>query len=325
MTATKGSKRSKADLGKRKSVKSAQATDRVAPKNSQQLNQSVQLSAASLILISGIWAYWTTILDLVDVWSTQPDYSHGFLVIPVALYFLWLRRASFPGLSGGNLWLVLPLFGFSVLLRYLDGRFFMHFLDDWSIVFWAASLAASLGGWSLLRWSLPAVGFLIFMIPLPFSLESTLSLPLQRVATKLSTLTLQTMGLPAFSEGNVILLGDERLDVAQACSGLRLFMSMMALAYVFVVVVKRAWWEKALLVAALVPIAIISNSARVVSTGLLYRMTTDPGLRKFAHDFAGIGMILFAAALFGLVLWYLKLLIREDEVMDAAALARRLD
>lgn len=323
MTATKGSKRSKAESGRRKVARSSADKERIAPQDPVRPAPQIQLVAAALILVSGFWAYQKTLADLVHTWSNQPDYSHGFLVVPVAIYFLWLRRDTFPGLSGGNLWLVLPFFATSVFLRWVDGRYFMHFLDGWSIVFWAASLAASLGGWSLLRWSFPAVGFLVFMIPLPFSLENTLSLPLQRLAAKLSTWSLQTMALPAFSQGNVILLGEERLDVAQACSGLRLFMSMMALAYVFIVVVKRAWWEKALLVAALVPIAIVSNSARVVATGLLYQLTNDAGVRKHAHDFAGLGMILFAAALFGIVLWYLKLLVREEEVMDAAALARR--
>src|SRR5262249_28968354 len=152
-----------------------------------------------------------------------------------------------PGLAATSPLLALAFVGMSLVLRFIGGKYFFTFMDGWSIVPWSAGVVAAIGGWPLLRWCLPSLGFLIFMVPLPFRIEGELSAPLQRIATKLSTTALQTLGQPAFDEGNVILLGEERLEVAQACSGLRLFMSVIALTYAYVTIIRRPWWEKVLL------------------------------------------------------------------------------
>ena len=283
------------------------------------------LAWAAAILIAGIWAYWPTLVQIVKTWNREPDYSHGFLVVPVAIAFLFARRASYPGIGPSSYRLGLALLGCGLLLRYLGARFYMEFIDGYSILPWLAGAVAVLGGTRLLVWTLPSIGFLFFMIPLPFGIETMMSAPLQRVATKLTCLTLQTLGLSAFSEGNVVLIGEQRLEVAQACSGLRLFMTIVALAYAYIVLVRRTWWEKVILLAAVVPIAIVSNAARIITTGLLFQYTSGEWAHKFSHDFAGFAMIPLAAALFACVLWYLGKLIREDEVMDMSVLVRDVD
>jgi exosortase len=282
-----------------------------------------KLAMAAVCLVAGLWAYWPSLLQLVRIWNREPDYSHGFLVIPLAVMFLWVRRESFPGLMASSPVLGIGLLVMSLALRFVGAKYFFTFMDGWSIVPWVASVVATIGGWPLLRWCLPSIGFLIFMVPLPFRIEGELSAPLQKIATKLSTIVLQTLGQPAFDEGNVILLGEERLEVAQACSGLRLFVSVLALTYAYVAIIRRPWWEKLLLVFAAVPVAIISNSARIVVTGLIYQITTSEWLRGLAHDSAGWGMILFAAAVFWLCLWYFRQLVREEETVDISAIVRQ--
>lgn len=283
-------------------------------------NHRVAVASAALVVLAGIWANSDTLVGLVKVWSTVPDYSHGFLVAPLALGFLWLKREKCPGLGEGNFWIGLLLFTMSLTVRYVDARYYFEFLGGWSLILWVAAVVATLGGAKLLVWTLPSIGFLVFMIPLPFSLESLLSHPLQGMATRISTWSLQLLGQPAFFEGNVIVVGDNRLEVAQACSGLRLFVSITALAYVYVVVSQRPWWEKLALVAIMPLVAVAANSARIVATGLIYQATSSEWIRKVAHDSAGWGMILIAAAMFWLVLGYLKLVIREEAVMEMSAL-----
>jgi exosortase len=217
----------------------------------------------------------------------------------------------------------LGLLALSLLIRYFGARFYLSVLDGYSIVIWLASVVALAGGRKLLWWMLPSLGFLFFMFPLPFGVETAMSHPLQRVATKLSCWMLQLLGQPAFPDGNVILLGEQQLEVAQACSGLRLFMSIVAIAYAYLVLVRRAWWERGILLLSVAPIAVMANSARIVATGLLFQYTSTEAAHRFAHDFAGFAMIPLAAALFGGVLWYLGKLIREEEVMDISALVRQ--
>jgi exosortase len=284
---------------------------------------SWQIAAGLLCLAAGVFAYWPTLAELVHAWNVEPDYSHGFLVIPLAILFLWMRRDSYPGFGASSPLLAAGLLAVSLVMRWVSARYYFSFLDGWSIVPWAAAVVAMLGGRPMLMWALPSIGFLGFMVPLPYSLEHELSGPLQRVATKLSTLALQTLGQPAFSDGNTILLGDERLLVAEACSGLRLFVSTLALTYAYITLIRRPWWEKAFLALTAIPIAIVSNATRIVVTGLLYQITDNEALRQMAHDYAGFGMIVLAAGLFWLVLWYLGKLIREDEAMDMASLVRK--
>ena len=113
--------------------------------------------------------------------------------------------------------------------------------------------------------------------------------------------------------------------VAEACSGLRLFVSVLAITYAYIVFINRPWWEKLVLALSVIPIAIVSNSARIVATGLLYTVTTSEPLRKLAHDWAGIGMIGFAAVLFWLLLTYLKAVIVEEEALDMATVVRQAE
>lgn len=282
-----------------------------------------RLLVGGVLLAGGIWSYWPTLLNLADTWLRVPDYSHGVAVVPLALVFLWVRRDAYPGLASTSLWLALGLLAVSLALRHAGDAFFFTFLDGWSIVPWVAALVAFVGGWPLLKWAWPAVLFLAFMVPLPFSLEHELSGPLQRIATVLSTALLQFLGQPAFAEGNVILLGDVRLEVAQACSGLRLFVGIVALTYAYVAIIRRPWWEKALLIFAAAPIAIGANVSRIVATGLLYQVLHGEAARKWIHDVAGWGMVLVAAAAFSLLLWYLRQLIKEEQVMDMTAVVKQ--
>jgi exosortase len=276
-----------------------------------------------LAIVAGIWAYWTTLVEITGVWIRDPDYAHGLLVIPIAVLFLWLRRASFPGFGKPAIAVGLSLLVTSLAVRYFGARFYLNFVDGYSILLWLAAAVSLLGGWPVMLWTLPSIGFLFFAIQLPFGIETALSFPLQRMATELTCWMLQLLGQPAFAAGNEILLGDHRLEVAQACSGLKLFMSITAMAYVYVIVVRRTWWEKAILFASLVPIAIVSNAVRITSAGLLIQY----GLmsHQTADKFAGVAIMLpLAFVLFALVLWYLGKLIRVEEIMDMSSIVREV-
>jgi exosortase len=270
----------------------------------------------------GVWAYLPTLQGLVHTWNTVADYSHGFLVIPLAIVFLVVRQKSCPGVGPSSPAVGLPLLALALAMRVAAGRFFFDFLDGWSILPWVAGSVALVGGWRLLVWSLPSIGFLWFMVPLPFGWESMASMPLQRIATKISCYIFQLLGQPAFAEGNMIMLGEYPLEVAQACSGLRLFISVMALAYAYVALVKQTWWEKAILTLSLIPIAITANALRIVATGFLWKYISGEAAHAFSHDYAGYAMIVLAAAMFWGVLWYMRQLVREDEVMEMSALVR---
>ncbi len=300
----------------------------------------------AILAAAFVWAYWPTLVSLIATWNREPDYSHGFLVAPLAVYFLWVRRDRFPGGKGdrSNLcvapsgpfrqigpvpfsWLDvvfgLGLIAACVAARALSAHFYLDAIDGWSILPWVGGVVLLLAGRKVFWWSLPSIAFLWFMVPLPYRVERWLSLPLQGAATKLSCWILQALGQPALAEGHVIFLGDHRLEIEQACSGLRIFVGIVALAFAYVIVARRAWWERALLLLSAVPIALLANAARIVATGLLYQYVSGEAARKFSHDGAGWVMILLAAGMFGLVLWYLCRLVQEVELVGVGDVVRR--
>jgi exosortase len=277
----------------------------------------------AVLLLVFFWAYWGTLFSLVQAWMNEPDYSHGVLVLPIAIYFLYARRDRYPGISPGFGYLGMLLLLLSLGLRVAGGLYYIDSLDGWSIPLWIAGTVWVLGGWRLLAWCWPSVFFLYFMIPMPWKLENFFSQPLQAVATKVSTFMLQSLMQPALSQGNLIFLDEHRLEVAEACSGMRMFMGFFALCFAYLILIKRPAWQKVVLVISVVPIAILSNSLRVTITGLLYQAVGEEGAMQFSHDFAGYVMVILAAAFMGLVLWYMNKLVVETETVQPKRMMRR--
>ena len=139
-------------------------------------------------------------------------------------------------------------------------------------------------------------------------------LPLQEMATRLSTMVLVVLGIPALAEGNVIRIGRETYGVEEACSGIRIFFGIAALAFAIVVLARRTWITRLLIILSILPVAIIANSTRIVVTCILYQEVGSVMAKKFSHDFAGMLMIPFAALLLGGVLWVLTRILEERQV-----------
>jgi len=281
------------------------------------------LAVVSVVLaVLGAWAYWPTLVDLVKAWDRDPDYSHGYLVVPLSLFFLWLRRDRLQGAPVQPTWSGLVLVGLGGGLYVAGGLIYLDALVAYSMIFWIAGAVLLVGGWRVLAWSLPSIAFLVFMVPLPFRVEHMLSGPLQLVATSISCWILQFLGQPALAEGTTILLGPHQLEVEQACSGLRIFVGIIALACAYLIAFQRAWWERLILILAIIPIALLANAVRIVITALLYMHVSGDAAREFSHDAAGWVGIPLAALMFGFVLWFLGRLMREEPVVEVRDLLR---
>lgn len=282
----------------------------------------VQIVAGILLFAAFVWGYWPSLLGLVSEWNRIPDYSHGFLVAPIAIYFLVLRRSECPKAGRCATITGLSLLAIAGLMRIVAARYYLEAVDGWSIPFWIAGSVSLLWGHSILKWALPSIIFLFFMIPLPYRLESILAAPMQRVSTQISTFALQSLMIPATSEGNTIIVGSEKLEVARACSGLRILVGMSALAFAVLVLFPRPWVTKLMLVLAILPVSLLSNSIRILATGLLYQAGWGDAAKRLSHDLAGWFMIPLAALLFALILWYLDRLFTETTAIDSARLIR---
>lgn len=244
------------------------------------------------------WAFWPTFHTLADRWANDPRYSHGYLVPLFSAYLLWTRRGTLAGADRRSDWLGLPLLAAGLAARAAGTAFFVEWLAAAALLPCLAGLALIGHGRRGLRWAVPAVAFLVFMVPLPYRVEVALAHPLQRVATAASTYALQTLGFVAVAEGNTIrMAGGVRLGVVEACSGLSMLVIFFALATAAAAVVRRPWYERAGLVASAVPIALVANVTRITVTGVLHQTAGSEVADRVFHDLAGWLMMPLALAL----------------------------
>ncbi len=273
------------------------------------------LAAVGVVAAAVLWAYYPSFRRLVQIWWSDPQYSHGFLVPAFAVALCWLRRDRIEWNRVAPSWWSIPVLLGAAGLRLFGTYFYMEWFEHLSLLPLGLGLVLAFGGWELAKAWWPAVFFLIFMIPFPYRFEIMLSHPLQRIATKASCYLLQTLGEPAVAEGNTILVNEARLEVVQACNGLRMAVSFVALAVAVVMVVRRPLWERALILVSALPIALISNILRITVTGVLYNHVGGDLARVFFHDVAGwLMMPLALGMLWGelaLVNW---VLVEEEEV-----------
>jgi exosortase len=259
-------------------------------------------------------------------WTVNPNYSHGWLVIPIALVILW-QRLTTPESEPSPSAISRPWLGWCFLAAILAARAFAYersfqWLETATILPAIACLVWSFGSWPLLRRVWPAIAFLVFMLPLPDLIDNGIALPLQQIAASGSSFLLQLSGLWVIQEGNVINLrtasaGMERLDVAAACNGLKMLMTLTATITATIILVPLPTWKRIVLLISIVPIALISNMTRIVSTGFCYYLIEGPTAKEWAHDVSGWLMMPMALVLVGLELGILSWLVpTENESED---------
>lgn len=279
--------------------------------------------AAVAITVSLIFAYAPNLLYLITIWNNEPNYSHGFLVAPIALVILWRRLTDSP-----INWSTIrtPRWSWALLAALLLGRALiyergMQWLESASIIPVTACLTLVLGGWPLLVRAWPAIAFLVFMLPLPPAINTMVSLPLQRVATIGSCFALQLTGLWVVPSGNVITLntpgGPQQLEVAMACNGLSMLMTLAATVTATVILIPMPPWKRVVVLLSALPIALLSNIVRIVATGWCYYYMDGARAREVAHDWSGYLMMPLALLLVGLELWILGWLFNDAEAREA--------
>ncbi len=258
-----------------------------------------------------LWSLWPALHTMVDRWSTDPRYAHGYFVPIFALALLWLRRTRLDGVKPRQSTWGLAFVVLGAIAQLVGGYFRIGTLEGLALLPYLGGLALLLGGRRVLEWAWPSIGFLAFMIPLPFRVETALGPPLQFMATEASTYLLQTFGLMAFAEGNVIQLNEARIGVVEACSGLSMLITFVALSTAAALVVKRPLLDRIVLVASSIPVALLANIARITLTGVLHDTIGGHAASTFYHDLAGWVMIPFALILYWFEIWILSHLLIE--------------
>lgn len=253
-----------------------------------------------------LWAYWPGLIRLAHRWLNDARYSHGLVVPFLALLVWWVRRREQPLSKWQPSWWGVPFLLCGTAVRLVGAYYYLDFFDAFSLLPVLLGLVLLLGGWPLARQSAPAIGVLFFMLPWPFQLEGALAGPLQRLGTVVSTFALQTLGLPAVSEGNIILIDNLEIGVLEACNGLGMLSAFFAISTTVALVIRRPLLDRLAVFLSAIPIGVLMNLARLTATGLLYAVIGAPAAQLFFHHLAGWLMMPLALAAVGLELYLLR-------------------
>ena len=260
------------------------------------------VGAIAALAAALLWLYAPVFPGLVRQWADDDDYSHGFFVIPLALYFVWERRRELLQVRLRPSPLGLMVMAGS-LLCFTAGQFGSElFLSRASMIGVLAGLVLFLAGWSHFRILAFPLAFLMLMVPLPEINFNRITFPLQMLASQVGEVVIAASGVPVMREGNVLLLPNRALEVAQACSGIRSLMSLTMLAIVLGYFTERRTWVRGVIALAAIPIAVAANAIRVAGTGLASYWVSPAAADGFFHTFSG--WLMFIAALGGLLAFH---------------------
>ncbi len=250
-----------------------------------------------LLFIPFSFTYYSIFLDMVSDWWLDPNYSHGFIIPVVSLYILWEKRDSLKTIEKeSSMWgCFFILLGIGLfLVGKAGGEFFSMRL---SMLLVLGGMVLSTFGKQFFKEIFFPYLLLIFMIPLPYILYNSLTLPLKSIATQLSTLLMSFFSMPVLREGNIIHLPTIDLQVVEACSGIRSLISLMALGTIFAYFLQTSNLKRSILIISTIPIAIFTNGLRIGITGMLATFVSPELAHNFFHLFSGWVVFIMAIAL----------------------------
>lgn len=255
------------------------------------------IGALALLAACLVWSYWAGLIHIWQLWQRSDEYSSGLLVPFLAIYVLWARRKQLQAVPvRPSLWLGLAALLASQTVRFF-GLFFMYSsAERLSLVLTMAALVLMILGWRFFLKTATILFFLLLMLPWPNRVQAALTLPLQRWATTSAVFLLEIPGYNVFREGNIIHIDGTMVAVAEACNGLRMVTAFFVISGLIALSVNRPLWQKAVVVLASLPIALLCNTLRLVVTSIAFTKLEGDYWEQIFHDFGGYAMMPFAVA-----------------------------
>ncbi len=294
------------------------------------LDPSVYVKVTLIALL--LWWFFRHEIDSVTHrWATDPSWSHGFLIPLFSLYFLNQHSRDIVTLKPKVSYLGLVLLIGCFVFYALDVvHFRIAYFQPLTLIAAIGATVLFLGGWRLVQYTWLPIMYLVFAVKLPDRLYTGLTIPMRMFAAKIASALLSMVGgLEATAGGvviNVIYNGkqmDPPLDVAEACSGMRLLMAFLALGVAMAYLHYRPIWQRLVLLTSTIPIAILCNVVRVTVTGFIYVLGDPKYAQGIYHDLLGMGMLPLAFGLYGALAWFMSNLFVDEAQMQKNVIVRR--
>ncbi len=254
--------------------------------------RTLLIGAAVLLL------YFPVLRGLVTQWAEDANYSHGFLVPLFSAYVLWERRRELAAVPSRPAPVGLVVLFASLAVLFLGSIGAELFLSRISLLGVIAGLVLFLHGAPMLRKAAFPLLVLLLMIPIPGVIYYQIVFPLQLLASRLAAGLIDTCSvMPVMREGNILILPNTRLEVAEACSGIRSLMSLLAVGVIYGYLAENKRWVRVLLCVLIVPIAVVSNVGRVIFTAIGVEFVGLSILEGTSHMLSGLVLFLIAIAM----------------------------
>lgn len=239
-------------------------------------------------------AFRGTLYELFTRWATEEEYSHGFLVPVASAWLLWRRRHALLASIAQPSWSGPVLIVVAMFMHIIGQLSSVFVLSPLAFIVTLVGISLAAGGLLLLRTAFVPVVFLVFAIPLPHFVDANLSLELQLISSKLGATLIRLFQIPVYLEGNVIDLGNYKLQVVDACSGLRYLFPLFSLTFLGAYLFQAPVWQRALLLFSSIPITIAMNGFRIGMVGVTVDRWGPQMADGVLHFFEG--WVIFVAA-----------------------------
>lgn len=272
----------------------------------------------ALILL--LLSFWGGLDNLFVRWTRQEEYSHGFFIPIISIWLLWKRRDVLVQSMGSPSWQGALLVLVAVFLLIIGELSAIFILIQLGFVIGLTGLVLALAGFSLLRVSLFPIVFLVFAIPMPYFIDAQLSWGLQLISSRLGVDMLRLLGISVHLQGNLIDLGFYKLQVVEACSGLRYLYPLLSLGFLAGYFFSAPLWQRILVFVSVVPITVFMNSFRISVIGALVNIWGTDMAEGFLHFFEGWVIFMGCAMILLLEIWLLDRLGKRRPVGELLVL-----
>ena len=258
------------------------------------LTQWVVIALTGVAVIS---AFLPGLRFMVANWDAVEEYSYGYFIPVISAFLIWQKSDQLRKFDLRGSWTGMAVIGLALALGAIGEFSAIRLFSQYGFILALFGLSVCFIGWHGTRIIAVPLAILVFMIPLPQFLLRELSQQLQLVSSEIGVALIRLFGISVFLEGNVIDLGSYKLQVVEACSGLRYLFPLMVLGFLAAYFFQGAWWKRAVIVLATIPLTILINSLRIGLIGITVEHWGSTMAEGLLHDFEGWFMFMLCIVL----------------------------
>ena len=268
------------------------------------------------VITVGIFAYFDSLVAMIQAWSNREEYSHGFLIPVITCYLIWQRTDQLRIMRFEGSWWGVVLAACGLFLYLLGELSTIYTVIQYGFIFFVAGVAWAYVGTPAFRVFAVPLLLLFFMVPFPSFIYNTLSSQLQLLSSEIGVAVIRLFSISVHLEGNVIDLGSYKLQVVEACNGLRYLFPLMTLGVIVAYFYHAAMWKRILIFVSTIPITIFMNSFRIGVIGVMVEYWGQSMAEGFLHDFEGWAIFMACFGILFLEMWLLMRLSRDRRSLN---------